>query len=97
MKYRLLSPAAIEIEEAVLYYESKEPGLGNELLIEYEKALSHICLFPKAWSIIGENEIRRCLLERFPYCILYSIIKTEIVICAFMHLHREPDYWKNRL
>ena len=97
MKNRFLSPAALEIEEAVLYYESKELGLGNELLIEYEKSLSHICLYPNAWSVIGKNEIRRCLLERFPYCIIYKVINNEIVICAFMHLHRKPGYWKDRI
>jgi hypothetical protein len=33
VKYRLLSPAAREIEEATFYYELKETGLGNKLLI----------------------------------------------------------------
>jgi len=32
----------------------------------------------------------------FPYGILYIEEPEEIFILAIMHLHRYPDYWKER-
>jgi len=44
-----------------------------------------------------EDDIRRCLTNRFPYGVLYSIEANEIFILAVMHMHRDPDYWKHRI
>ncbi len=43
-----------------------------------------------------ERDIRRSLVKRFPYGILYSEEESGIYIIAVMHLHRFPDYWKHR-
>ncbi len=96
MKHKLLTPAALEIEEAVNYYEEKEAGLGSALLNEYEKSLELIANFPYAWPIIGEENERRCLIERFPFGIIYKIINNSLIIGAFMNLRKKPDYWKDR-
>ncbi len=45
--------------------------------------------------IVGE--IRRSLIRRFPYEILYAEEDKEIFIVAVMHLHRDPEYWKHRI
>jgi hypothetical protein len=52
--------------------------------------------FPKAWPVI-EEDIRRSLIRRFPYGILYSEEKEGIYIMAVMHLHTNPEYWKHRI
>ena len=39
---------------------------------------------------------RRCLTNRFPFGIVYTLKDGTIVIVAVMHLNREPDYWKKR-
>jgi hypothetical protein len=39
---------------------------------------------------------RRRRMKKFKYGIVYEIISDEIVIVAFMHLSRQPDYWKDR-
>jgi len=38
--------------------------------------------------------IRRCLVHRFPYGIIYAIENDTIYIAAVMHLRREPGYWE---
>ena len=43
------------------------------------------------------GSIRRRLVRRFPYAILYTIEADHILIIAVMHGHREPGYWKDRL
>ena len=42
-------------------------------------------------------DIRRRLISRFPYAILYSDEGEILYILAVMHLRRDPNYWKSRL
>ena len=87
--------ADTEFFEAINYYEECEVGLGYDFSIEVYSAIQNILDYPKAWPIL-EDDIRRCLTNRFPYGILYSIEENEVFILAVMHLHRSPDYWKHR-
>ncbi|MGO1544140.1 MAG: hypothetical protein ACTHXA_07340 [Gulosibacter sp.] len=44
-----------------------------------------------------EPIMRSKRLKRFPYLVLYFVTDVELVIVAFSHTRREPDYWKDRL
>lgn len=96
MKYSFHPEAEIEFIEAIEYYEERESGLGYDFAIEVYSAIERMIAFPKAWPII-EEDIRRSLVRRFPYGILYSAEKDGVCIVAVMHLHREPKYWKHRI
>jgi hypothetical protein len=48
-----------------------------------------------AWALL-EGEVRRVLVRRFPYGVLYSEDAEGILVVAVMHLHRDPEYWKDR-
>ena len=41
-------------------------------------------------------DVRRCLVRRFPYGIIYGIEEDTIVVVSFAHLHRKPFYWIER-
>lgn len=90
------SIAEAELAEALEYYEGESPGLGAELLREYEAALKRIRMQPQAWRKIGPN-CRRSLLRRFPYGIVYSASANQITITAFMALKRDPGRWEDRV
>jgi len=96
MTYAFHPEASVEFEGAVAYYEGRGPGLGLDLALEVEAAIQNILALPEAWPIL-EGDIRRCLVRRFPYGILYVVGTPEVWILAVMHLHRAPDYWKHRL
>jgi len=87
--------AETEFNEAIDYYEKIELGLGYDFAIEVYNTIQRSVSFPKAWSVI-EGDIRRSLVKRFPYGVLYSEENDEIYIIAVMHLNRLPDYWKHR-
>ena len=87
--------AEAEFIEAIEYYENHEPRLGYEFSIEVFAAIQNIIRYPTAWPLM-EEDVRRCLVNRFPYGIIYSIEQGAIVILAVMHLRRHPDYWKKR-
>lgn len=84
-----------EFNEAIDYYENNEPGLGYDFSIEVHSSIQNIVNFPTAWPGL-QDDIRRCLVKRFPYGVVYSIEQNGIFILAIMHLRRHPDYWKNR-
>lgn len=95
MNYSFHPEAEAEFVHAIEYYEECEDGLGYDFAVEVYIAIERIAAHPKAWQCI-EEDIRRSMLSRFPYGILYVEEKNKIYILAVMHLHRDPDYWKHR-
>jgi len=95
MKYILHPDAKRELQDAIDYYEERQNGLGYDFSLEVYSAIKRIVNNPKAWTIL-EDDIRRCMTNRFPYGIIYSEQDHEIYILAVMNLRRHPDYWKYR-
>ncbi len=81
--------------QAARYYESKVPFLGSEFLSEVRRVVKGIEAHPEAAPKV-RSDIRRRILRRFPYAVLYKIDRDEIVILAVMHQRRRPDYWHGR-
>jgi plasmid stabilization system protein ParE len=96
MKVIFTELADMELTEAYEYYELEFSGLGKRFKAEVKQAIKRIIQFPEAWQK-ERGDIRRCLLHKFPYKILYSIEADHLLIIAIAHLHRKPDYWVNRL
>jgi plasmid stabilization system protein ParE len=93
---RFLRSAELEMLDAARYYELQAPGLGDKFLDKVDSAVRDISEHPERWPVI-RNNIRRRLIHRFPYALLYRIDPEEVIIQATMHLHRHPDYWIDRL
>jgi toxin ParE2 len=84
-----------ELEAAALWYEERQPGLGEDFLGEFERTLRRIETEPERWRVFqGDN--RKLNFDRFPYAIVYSLRADTIYIKAVMHLHRRPFYWAHR-
>lgn len=95
MSYWFHPDAESEFNQAVDYYEEIEAGLGYDFAVEIYATIQRSLTYPSAWPIL-EGDIRRCLVRRFPYGVLYSIEPNGLYILAVMNLHRDPDYWKPR-
>jgi len=96
VEIRLLKPALTELDDGIVWYEEQVSGLGIEFLDEILETFKRIKLNPDAWAPFSDRT-RRCLVHRFPYGIIYQIRENEISIIAIAHLHRKPDYWKDRM
>lgn len=81
-----------EVEDAVRFYELEYSGLGRKFKEEVRKAALRIAAYPEGWSIERGN-VRKCLLHKFPYKLLYAVDENHILIIAVAHQHRKPDYW----
>lgn len=95
MKVRFLALAQKELDDAVSWYDEQSDNLGKEFLDELDRAVRRSVAFPMSGSEI-EPGLRRCLLARFPYGLIYGVESNTIVVVAIAHLHREPRYWIDR-
>ncbi len=96
MTIEILEIARREFDEAKEFYETEQPGLGTQFEEQIKHSLLRIQQYPQAWPP-ERKEIRRYIVHKFPYKILYSVQDGKIVVLAFAHLHRQPDYWVDRL
>ena len=87
--------AEIELNEAAEYYDRERLGLGGAFLTEVERAAENVLEFPESSPRVAST-VRRKLLRRFPYGILYSLRPDEVRILAVMNLKRRPFYWRGR-
>ena len=62
---------------------------------EVERCTQAIVNFPEAGLLITKT-IRRRLLPRFSYALLYSIKPDRVRVLAVMNLKRRPMYWVGR-
>ena len=96
MKIKFLTLAKVELNDAAFYYNLELDGLGDKYKEEIKKSVLRIIKFPESWPLEKGN-IRKYLLHKFPYKILYSIEHDCILIIAIAHQHRKPDYWIDRI
>ena len=87
--------AELELNDAAIFFESETEGLGFRFLAVVETAVSQIQQHPEASPII-DQDVRRKVLRRFPYSIMYSIKSDRIRILAVANQKRRPFYWRGR-
>ena len=96
MNVRVLAVAQRELDETVQRYNQQTAGLGDAFLLEAIAAIDRIQRFPLGWHPLGST-LRRCLLRRFPYGVIYVREGSDILIVAVAHTHRRPGYWRDRI
>jgi toxin ParE1/3/4 len=94
--YRFLTPAEEEMIEAARYYEAASRGLGDNFLDDVQRVIDKLREYPQAGPAI-DNHLRRMLLSRFPFGLIYAVAVNEIVIVAVAHHGRRPGYWHSRV
>lgn len=81
--------------ETMLLYEAASPGLGFAFLDGLAHAIEALEDYPEFGVDLGGG-LRRMVVHRFPFNIVYAIEDEAIVIVAVAHQHRRPDYWRGR-
>ncbi len=91
-----LSEAEEEFQQAYQWYKNHNRELGEKFIEVVEHSLNSLLQFPQRYPIIHKN-IRRIVLQKFPYSILYIIKDDKIMIVACFHGKRNPKYWQERI
>ena len=95
MNIEFLEIAEIELNDAYRYYEEIHKGLGKRFILEVETTINRVKQNPIAWQKASKYT-HRCLLNRFPYSIIYQIRHELILIVAVSCYHQKPNYWVAR-
>ena len=96
MRIEILEEAQCELDEGVEYYNNEVEGLGDTFLQEVLHAIDRIARYPEAWHPLSKNT-RRCQTRRFPYGLIYTVLKDTVLIISVSNLHRKPNHWKERI
>lgn len=90
-----------EIDEAADWYEAEREGLGLRFLEVLDQTLQLVSdrpeSFPRLRLGAADLVLRRALLHRFPYAIVFLVLENELRILAVAHHKRRPGYWLGRL
>ena len=95
MKVRAVEAAKQEIAGAIAYHRGISSILGDRFERALNRAILEMIDYPTMHPYVSDKHRRR-RMKKFKYGIVYEIISDEIVIIAFMHQSRQPDYWKDR-
>lgn len=96
MKALFLPAAEAEHLSQVVYYESRQRGLGARYLAEVTAAVAVICDAPHRFPIVHAPMLRRLSLKRFPFAIYFRERDGIVVVAAVAPHRRRPGYWLGR-
>lgn len=89
-------PQALEeVAQAAQWYEERRSGLSAEFLRMLDATTASVERAPLHYPII-HREMRRALLRRFPYSLIFSLLEEEIVVLGCVHWRQSPRRWRNR-
>ncbi len=98
---RVDAEAEEEIARAIDRYESERVGLGGDFFDEVRTAIRTLEEpGPECGPVIGlprELGVRRKLLARFPFAIVFIEQDVFVRVISVMHGHRRPAYWRKRI
>jgi hypothetical protein len=96
--YRLIiNPfAELDLHSSFEFYELQKDGLGQEFMTQVDLTIQCIKLNPFQFSQEKQN-IRKALVERFPFAVYYFLNDDLINIFAIFHFSRNPKKLRGRI
>jgi hypothetical protein len=93
--------ARAELREAAIWYDDQRSYLGDDFYDAVDATIQHVLNWPRASLVFpGWDElpvVRSASVKVFPYRVIYYLTDTSVVIVAYAHNRRKPDYWQHRL
>jgi plasmid stabilization system protein ParE len=85
-----------ELLNEIGYLELQAKGLGRRFLAEVHRTEILLAQFQQSAVEIRPG-IRKRILRKFRYSLIYSIEKDGLLILAVAHHSRRPSYWLSRV
>lgn len=93
---RWTTRASTQLQEAAIYLDRERTGTGLSFVDQVEAVLrvasDHPEAFPRVPHISGD-EVRRGLVRRYGYWIIYEIRSADILVLSIWHGNREAEGW----
>ena len=100
MSYRLVVRPEVDADliEAEAWYEQQEAGLGREFLRAARETIDSLSANPLIYQVRSRRQqVRWAYPHRFPYRLIFRVVKDTVVIYAVVHTARQDRHWKPRL
>lgn len=91
----ILSAAEADYVASLTWFAERSIEAANAFDVEFDQALQQIASDPERFPSCDSRH-RYYLLRRFPFRIIYRVVRSDIVIIAVAHGSRSPDYWVDR-
>jgi len=95
LRVRLLPEAKDEFDAAADWYEDQRSGLGIDFVAKVREVLDRIAANPRLHGTVYRN-VRKAIVRRFPYVVLYREEIDEVIVIAVFHSSRDPSHWQRR-
>ena len=81
-----------DFDEAYIWYEDKQPGLGEKFLKAVRQKIEEIVLYPEVYGSRSSKKFREAQVDFFPYLVVYKMnIRTEeLYICSIHPTKKHP-------
>jgi hypothetical protein len=87
--------AAEDIGSAFTWYERQRGGLGDDFLAHVASTVDIVMAHPEAWPLV-HRDVRRAMVLRYPYGLLYRVLDDVVVFVGCFHTRRHPRVSKGR-
>ena len=88
--------ARAELLAAQDWYEAEREGLGTRFRASVDATVQRIAENPLQFPAVY-REVRRALIRRFPYSVLYVVETNGVTVIACFHASRDPRQWQRRV
>jgi toxin ParE1/3/4 len=89
-----------EIEKSARWYAAVRPALGHAFLDAVWDALDEIGRHPNRYPVVNGApsgaDLRKCLLSKFPYVVIFEVRGDAVEVLSVSHGARRPGFWKRR-
>lgn len=83
-----------DINEAVRHYNEQQNNLGNEYRAEVYAAIKRVRENPFLYAeVLG---VRRALVKRFPYSVVYRVLDGEVIRFLLIRHHRRHEEYESK-
>ena len=88
--------ARLEFDDAADRYDEQRPGLGEEFIVEIDKAIKKAAAAPERYPIVF-GDVRRAVARRFPFSVYFRVRRDSMVVLSVFHGRRNPAIWQRRV
>lgn len=85
-----------EFQRAIEAYWLESVELGLRFYRSVLETVTRIEVHPQVWPRL-RGPVRKCLVNEFPYKLLYVVETDRILVVAVMHGRRKPYNWVDRV
>ena len=88
--------ALADVEAAQRWYAERSPRTGALFAREIDRGVAQIAASPASWPQVSPR-LRRYVVRRFPYLMLFRVdADGAVLIAAVAHQRQSPALWRQR-